>query len=246
METKVCKKCDLEKPIDQFAYNRVKSTNGTLHIYKKSSCKRCDNDVKKSNYVSTIPDHEELDGELWKQLPEFNGLYEVSNFGRVRSISRTIVKCDGRSNTIKSKILNQFLRGTTLRYYSVFIQTDWSKKGKHRNVHILVAKAFVPNPYNLPQVNHLDSDPLNNNFKNLEWADNKNNQIHSVLAGRRKHLSQRVLISDINNNPIIIMGSIKKASQVTGTDRSVIRKICLGKCKQSKGKFKFSFLPAYD
>lgn len=92
--------------------------------------------------------------EEWKDIIGFEGFYQVSNFGKVR-------------NCVTGKILKPGLQGKG--YYSVTL------KRKGYKVHRLVAIAFIPNPNNLPIVNHKDENKLNNNADNLEWCDNRYN-----------------------------------------------------------------------
>ena len=105
--------------------------------------------------------------EEWRPIKGYEGLYEVSNTGRVRSLDRY------DSN-------NHFLKGRILKLYTrkggyLFVQLHLNGKGKNYLVHRLVAIAFIPNPDNLPEVNHLDEDKTNNRVENLEFCDRKYN-----------------------------------------------------------------------
>lgn len=101
--------------------------------------------------------------ELWKDIEGYEGLYQVSNLGRVKRIASNRCK--------KERILKQTVGSTG--YYCV----DLSKEGctKTKKVHRLVACAFIPNTNNLPQVSHIDESRLNNMVNNLIWATNKEN-----------------------------------------------------------------------
>ena len=105
--------------------------------------------------------------EIWKPVVGYEGLYEVSSLGRVRSLDRY----DGRNHFIKGRILklNDGGRG----YLDV--QLCSNGKVKHHLVHRMVAESFIQNPDNLPQVNHRDENPSNDNVDNLEWCDAKYN-----------------------------------------------------------------------
>lgn len=101
--------------------------------------------------------------EEWKEIPGFEGIYEVSNFGRIRTVS------NGRGRIIHEK------KPTPTKKGYMLVQL-WSKNKRiAKFVHRLVAEAFIPNPNNLPQVNHKDEDKANNHVDNLEWCDDKYN-----------------------------------------------------------------------
>lgn len=121
--------------------------------------------------------------EKWCPICGYEGIYEVSNLGRVRSLARTVIRSDGQKTTVREKILsgNKNTDG--------YLQCKLCKDGKYITVrvHRLVATAFVPNPYNLPEVNHIDTDRTNNCASNLEWASHIDNVRHSALKGHYKH-----------------------------------------------------------
>ena len=105
--------------------------------------------------------------EIWRPIDGYEGLYEVSNTGLIRSLDRFV----GNRNRIKGKILSiQIEKGG---YCSVAL----SKYGKMKRykIHRLVAQAFIPNPEGLSQINHKDEDKTNNRVENLEWCDAKYN-----------------------------------------------------------------------
>jgi hypothetical protein len=112
--------------------------------------------------------------EEWRNINDFNG-YEISNFGNVRGKDRFSGK---RSSIVKGKELKQIVnkRG--------YPETRFRKNGTHfRVIHRLVAKAFIPNPDNKSQVNHIDGNKLNNRVDNLEWVSNSENQKHAYSLG---------------------------------------------------------------
>lgn len=121
--------------------------------------------------------------EVWKDIEGYEGLYQVSNLGRVKSLERII--SDGRHR--KERILKPYDDGNG--YLRVELQS------KPFKLHRLVAQAFIPNPDNLPFVNHKDENPKNNRVflnddgsvdeSNLEWCDNKYNINYGTTQERR-------------------------------------------------------------
>lgn len=121
--------------------------------------------------------------EIWKALSGYEGIYEISNYGKVRSLDRYVMRTDGVRNFKKGKLLTHTLNGDG--YPIVHL----SKDGKSIRicVHILVAREFVANPNNLPEVNHIDFDRKNCRYDNLEWVTHHQNILHTIKAGR--HIS---------------------------------------------------------
>lgn len=111
--------------------------------------------------------------EQWKLIPDFEP-YEVSNFGRVRSRYHT----SGKEYRI--------LKPTYHHTGYVLYRLAKNKKYYNRTAHILVATAFIPNPENKPQVNHIDGDKHNNNVENLEWVTASENIQHAFEMGLKK------------------------------------------------------------
>jgi hypothetical protein len=109
--------------------------------------------------------------EVWKPCPDFENKYLISNYGRIKSIGNTnSCKRIGFIKLHKKNGRNGYMQ---VRLYD-------RPKAKTIEVHTLVAKAFVPNPNNLPTVNHKDENKTNNYYKNLEWCDNKYNTRYSM------------------------------------------------------------------
>lgn len=111
------------------------------------------------------------DGEIFRDIPEFKGLYMVSNYGRVIGLPRVTICKNGQTRKCKSQIIKPTLTGHG--YYKVSLQKN--RKRYQKKVHRLVAEAFIPNPNNYSQVNHKDEDKTDNCVDNLEWCTNKYN-----------------------------------------------------------------------
>lgn len=116
--------------------------------------------------------------EEWRPVVGYEGLYEVSNTGRVRSVDRYVKTCYGSYRLHKGKVLSPGIRPDG--YLVVSLQYRMFR------VHRLVAQAFLPNPDNLPQVNHRDENPGNNNVDNLEWCTAKYNNNFGTARIRSK------------------------------------------------------------
>lgn len=113
--------------------------------------------------------------EIWKPIPEFEGLYEISNLGRVKSL----IGWDGHGYINRERIIKPTL--TSTGYYKV----DLKKNGKRKvyKLHRAIAQAFIPNPEGKPFINHIDGNPLNNDIANLEWCTNQENIRHGYKLG---------------------------------------------------------------
>jgi predicted XRE-type DNA-binding protein len=120
-----------------------------------------------------------MESEIWKDIKDFEGIYQVSNMGRVKSVGRLVNSGKGvHSFTIKEKIL-------AVDYSASYYRVTLSKNGKIKrfSVHRLVASTFISNPENKPQVNHKDGDKLNNKLDNLEWVTVSENNRHAIDTG---------------------------------------------------------------
>lgn len=115
--------------------------------------------------------------ERWKEIKDYEGKYEVSDFGRIRSLSRSLPT--NYNQVIPERILKPVFH--TLGYCSVLLQVDGLVK--RANIHRLVALAFIPNPENKPQVNHKDGNKANNQVSNLEWVTHRENMKHAYDTG---------------------------------------------------------------
>ena len=164
--------------------------------------------------------------EIWLPIPNFEGLYEVSNLGRVK-----------RLHSKTTRILVPYI---TRRGYGRVVL---SKNGKPHKwlVHRLVATVFVSNPDNKPQVNHIDGNKHNNTANNLEWVTQIENQLHAVRTGL-----QPVFYNDpAHCKPVEMLAvdgaleeifpSAAEAERQTGVNSSHITRCCKGRGKTAGG-----------
>lgn len=161
--------------------------------------------------------------DIWKEIREYEGLYEVSNTGKVRSLPKK-----GGYKVPHILALNQcrdYLFVTLCKKYKICA----------KDVHRLVAEAFIPNPDNKPCVNHKDGNKRNNNVKNLEWVTFSENNLHRyhVLGYKpiwhlhKTNYCKRVKCLETG----LIYDSIRDASRKTGTDRSSLARALSGRYK---------------
>ena len=129
------------------------------------------------------------DEEIWKDVDGFIGYYQISSFGRIRSVDRYITDIDGKERFYKGKILNQSANSSN--YKKVRFCKD--NEGKNLYTHRLVAEHFILNPENKPEVNHIDGNKWNNHYLNLEWVTDQENTQHAHdnnladISGFNKH-----------------------------------------------------------
>lgn len=158
--------------------------NIKIYILKESP-------VKKVEIKESFNEPLQLEGEIWKPVFGYTDSYEVSNFGRVKSLARKVTVIQFRHgkeyNLImnkKEKILKPALGGIKEDYYRICFYKNGETE--RRYIQRIVAQAFIPNPNNLPQVNHINCNKLDNFVENLEWTDNSGNQLHAFKHGLNK------------------------------------------------------------
>ena len=143
--------------------------------------------------------------EIWKPINGYEGIYEVSNLGRVRSLGHFV-----GNQYIERRFQNRIriikASNRKANYKGVMIYKDGKRKSFL--VHRLVAEAFIPNPNNFPEVNHKDEDKSNNCANNLEWCDRQYNNSYGTIKIR---LSERNR-NNCGNKPII--ATLKDGTEV--------------------------------
>ena len=116
--------------------------------------------------------------EVYVDIPGFSG-YQVSNHGRVKSITRIVTKKNGNRQLVKERLLKPHM--SNKGYFKVHLSLNGKRKS--RSVHRLVAMAFLPNNLNKPQVNHINGCKTDNNLCNLEWNTQSEQQLHAYQNG---------------------------------------------------------------
>ena len=188
-----------------------------------------------------------MEKEIWKDVVGYDGYYEVSNLGNVRSVDHEIMSSNGKLQFRKGKLLNGWVDHKG--YYKVHLSKG-SKK-EQMFVHRLVALAFLPNPNNYPIINHKDENPLNNRVENLEWCTYSYNINYGTANERQSNsmigkninspsLSKSVIQYTLDDEFVNEYLSSHEASRQTGICRTNISKCCRGGCK-SAGGYKWCF-----
>lgn len=168
--------------------------------------------------------------EIWKDIKNYEGLYQISNKGKVKSLERKVKGKNGSYNTVKEKILKP--GKNKIGYMIVVLSKDRKKKNYY--LHRLVAEAFLNNPYNLQEINHLDEDKTNNNVNNLEWSTH----IHNINFGTRTERTSKKIICIETG---IEYQSIMEIQRKFGFNKSSISACCRGKIKTA-GKLHWKYV----
>lgn len=181
---------------------------------------------------------ENLENEHWLPIEDYEDLYQVSNYGRVKSLERKITHRNSLK-TIKERILKQ---KTTKNGYQV---VTLCKDGKQKMffVHRLVASAFISNQNNYEQINHKDENKCNNHVENLEWCTAKynvnygarNKNVSKLLIGKNNPRSKQVIQLTLDNQFIRTWDSIREIERELGYNNRNICSCCKSRCKTSNG-----------
>lgn len=176
--------------------------------------------------------------EIWKDVVGYEGLYQVSNLGRVKSCARKIDRgkyVEDRGDIIMSPFLNAH------GYFTVMLSKRGKKK-QHR-IHQMVARAFIPNPENKEMINHIDCNTQNNRVENLEWCTNSENQLHAIAHGLKTDIGVNHNLSKLKEEDVRFIRehykfrdtvyNTRTLGEMFGVSSSVISAIVLGKTYSS-------------
>ena len=174
--------------------------------------------------------------EIWKDINSYEGIYQISNYGRIRSLTR-YVNCspdNSFGHILKGKILKQGDNGNGYKYISL------KKNGKRKNfyVHFLVAEAFIGERPRGADINHIDCNKSNNTLKNLEYISRQENINHAVKNGllkNRNHAKgEKQGSAKLNNQKVILIRAFfnfgvsnKKLSEIFKIHKATVSNVVL-------------------
>lgn len=176
------------------------------------------------------PNHyDSSEDEIWRDIPNYEGLYQVSSFGRIKSLHY--------NKTNKEQILSLRIGHTRNNYIDVMLCKD----GQHTRfkVHRLVAIVFIPNPNNYPHINHKDENPMNNHVDNLEWCTPSYNLNYGNWALHQRLVrGHKIAKMDLEGNIIDTYDSIREAARKNNVADANIHAVLRGK-QHKCGGFKW-------
>ena len=168
-----------------------------------------------------------MENEIWLPVKGFEGLYEVSSFGRVRSLNY--------NHTGQTKVLST---GESKGYLFVILYKNG--KRKHYSVHRLVASAFLPNWFDDPEVNHRDENPKNNHISNLEWCDSKYNMNYGTRIIRASEKCSKPVLQFTKTGEFV-----REWPSITEAGRNNFQISCISKCCNGKRQSHKGFIWIY-
>lgn len=191
--------------------------------------------------------------EVWKDIKGFEGLYQISNYGRVKSLERERT-FGNRIRVVPEKIINPDKKKSGYLFYHLY---SGGRKEKDLYAHRLVAQAFIPNPLGKKDVNHKDGNKSNNYVENLEWATRSENIRHSYNVLKRSRIKP-IGSNNKTSKPIIQLTLDGKFVKEWASATEVQRKLgyceasirrCLytsiGKIQKSKSKQSYGYIWKY-
>lgn len=193
-----------------------------------------------------------LEGEEWRDVVGFEGLYMVSSFGRVISLERIIGTHNKNAHSTNHRLLSpNYISQGKISKRQIYHLYKGRKIRKAITAHRIVAYAFIPNPENYPQIDHIDGDPTNNNIKNLRWCTQSTNIENPITKNRRKstkgtyNTSRSKKIVQIENETVINTFNSASEAERSGYNRICISLCCNNKISQHRG-FKWMFFSDYE
>lgn len=184
-----------------------------------------------------------MEREIWKDIKGFEGLYQVSNMGRVKSLGRLVATKNGKTYCVKEKIMSIHI--DKQGYQCVHLRKSGGFQYE-KKIHQLVGIAFIPNPDNKPFIDHINTIRDDNRIENLRWCTSKENSNNSLTkikmsssqkgkTGVISNHHKSIMQFDINGNLLKQWDTITEAAKCTGTNRTSIVSCANGKYKMAGG-----------
>ena len=171
-----------------------------------------------------------MNKEIYKPIKGYEGYYEISNLGNVKSLQRTIEREGGSTMVLTERVLKPNL--TTAGYYHIGLRKGGKRKAY--TIHRLIATTFIDNPEGLPQVNHIDEDKTNNRIDNLEWCTAKYNMNYSLAKTVYQYTLSGELVKEWDSATTACKDGKYTAPNITN--------VCNGTYSHHKG-YKWSHIP---
>lgn len=181
--------------------------------------------------------------EIWKDIEDFEGMYQISNLGRVRSLGMSFTRTDFKPYTRKP----QFMKPIKNRVGYLSVELHNKGYSKRYLIHRLVAQAFIPNKDNLPEINHIDENKTNNCVDNLEWCTHKYNSTYGTRATRIKDTIKKtkkavpVLMYSKDGVLLSRFEAINEAALTMNISCGSIVECCKGKRRKSAGGYVWKY-----
>lgn len=182
--------------------------------------------------------------EIWKDIQGYEGLYQCSNLGRIKSLNRYKQARNGSISSFK-EIIKKLQ--TTRKGYLV-VTLNRNKERKTFFVHRLVAQAFIPNPDNKPQIDHINTNRTDNRVNNLRWVTPLENSNNPLTKENLKNYRDKMKSGDYSHSKIVLQYSlsgdfIKEWTNITTIHKEMnYNPSCISECCNNKQKTAYGFL----
>lgn len=184
----------------------------------------------------------DLEGEIWKDCPHYAGYFQVSNLGRVKRLESSRVGRDGKRYLVDERLMTPQVKRDGYCYVSITLNGETHYPAVHR----LVAKTFLDNPDDKPEVNHIDRDTKNNRADNLQWVTREENMQHWFKTARkfrgnfyldpaRKRSGYEIEQYDTSGKFIARFSSVSQASRDLGIGQTNIHRVLRGERRTAGG-----------